>query len=76
MPQIGPDFADIFQETIVINTLDYDKYRDIQQVIIDALDQADFVEVTGRGSNDGHSGEVIHWRTRPGRRILRTAWRM
>lgn len=60
MPQIGPDFADIFRETIVINTLDYDKYRDIQQVIIDALDQADFVEVTGRGSNETDIRVKLH----------------
>lgn len=60
MPQIGPDFADIFRETIVINTLDYDKYRDIQQVIIDALDQADFVEVTGRGNNETDIRVKLH----------------
>lgn len=60
MPQIGPDFADIFRETIVINTLDYDKYRDIQQVIIDALDQADYVEVTGRGRNETDIRVKLH----------------
>lgn len=52
MPEIGPDFEAIFQETIRINTLDYELYRDIQQTIIDALDQAEYVEITGRGANE------------------------
>ena len=44
-------FEDIFEETIRINTLDYRKYRDLQQVLIDALDRASFVRVRGRGDN-------------------------
>ena len=38
LPSIGPDFEEIFKETIDINTLDYVKYQKIQQHIIDALD--------------------------------------
>lgn len=60
LPQIGPDFPDIFRETIKINTLDYDRYRDIQQVIIDALDEADAVEVTGRGANETRIRVKLH----------------
>lgn len=51
VPAIGADFAEIFAETIRINTLDYEMYRDIQQRIIEVLDQADHVHVTGRGGN-------------------------
>ena len=40
LPEIGDNFEKIFEETIRINTLDYELYRDIQQCIIDALDQA------------------------------------
>ena len=50
-PEIGPQFNEIFDETITLNTLDYVLYRDIQQIIIDALDQAEYVKVTGRGDN-------------------------
>ena len=50
-PSIGPDFQDIFQETIRINTLDYEIYKNIQQAIIDRLDQARYVMVTGKGEN-------------------------
>lgn len=51
VPAIGADFAEIFAETIRINTLDYEMYRDIQQKIIEVLDQASSVHVTGRDGN-------------------------
>lgn len=50
-PEIGENFEEIFNEVIAINTLDYEMYRDIQQVIIDALDKADRVEIKGKGKN-------------------------
>lgn len=51
VPEIGADFPEIFAETIRINTLDYETYRTIQQSIIDVLDRAEYVRVTGRGEN-------------------------
>ena len=51
-PEIGPDFEEIFKETIRINTLDYDTYQKIQQTLIDALDQAEYVRITGREGNE------------------------
>lgn len=51
LPEIGDNFEKIFEETIRINTLDYELYRDIQQCIIDALDQAEHVMVYGMGGN-------------------------
>ena len=50
-PEIGEDFREIFEETIRINTLDYELYRDMQQVIIDTLDKEEYVTVKGRGKN-------------------------
>lgn len=50
-PEIGPDFPAIFDETIALNTLDYNLYRDIQQIIIDHLDQAEYVKISGCGNN-------------------------
>lgn len=47
LPEIGEPFAEIFKETIRINTLDYAKYQKIQQHIIDALDLAEYVEIRG-----------------------------
>ncbi|MBR6149363.1 MAG: aminopeptidase [Lachnospiraceae bacterium] len=50
-PAIGERFEDIFRETIKINTLNYELYRDMQQIIIDTLDKADYVHVLGRNGN-------------------------
>ena len=51
VPAIGERFEEIFKETIRINTLDYDLYRSMQQKLIDALDQAEYVEIKGSGEN-------------------------
>ncbi len=51
VPDIGPDFEEIFSETVKVNTLDMEKYKKIQQLLIDALDKGDYVHVTGRGRN-------------------------
>lgn len=51
VPEVGPVFEELFRETIRINTLDYMLYRNIQQKLIDALDQADYCEIRGRGGN-------------------------
>ena len=47
LPEIGKDFEAIFRETVKINTLDNDLYSRIQQKLIDALDQAEYVQVKG-----------------------------
>ena len=64
-PEIGPDFEDIFRETIAINTLDYEKYQKIQQKLIDALDKADYVEITGRDGNETSMKVQFHTLTDP-----------
>ena len=51
IPEVGDCFEELFRETIRINTLDYKKYRRIQQTIIDALDQADHCEIKGGNGN-------------------------
>lgn len=51
VPEIGSDFAAIFNETVKINTLDYKLYQGIQQTIIDALDKAEYVRIKGCGDN-------------------------
>lgn len=60
VPAVGGDFADIFAETIRINTLDYEKYKTIQQNIIDVLDGAEYVTVTGRGGNETDMRIFLH----------------
>ena len=51
VPDIGDKFEEIFSATMELNTLDNDKYRRIQQTIIDTLDTAEYVTVRGAGSN-------------------------
>lgn len=50
-PAIGEQFQEIFDETIRINTLDYNLYRQIQQNLIDVLDTAEYVEIKGMNGN-------------------------
>ncbi len=50
-PSIGENFEEIFEEVIRINTLDYEVYKKIQQSVIDCLDRADHVVITGKGDN-------------------------
>lgn len=51
IPEIGPDFEDIFEATVKVNTLDYDIYQRIQQRIIDILDKGEYVRILGKGNN-------------------------
>lgn len=51
IPEIGPRFEEIFAETVKVNTLDYQLYRDMQQKIIDVLDEGESVRITGKGKN-------------------------
>ena len=60
IPAIGRDFKEIFARTVEINTLDYMKYRAMQQRIIDVLDLADHVEVKGKGNNRTDLTVKIH----------------
>lgn len=51
IPEIGDDFEEIFKEVVKVNTLDKKMYREIQQYLIDALDQALEVHIKGAGNN-------------------------
>ncbi len=51
VPSIGERFEEIFAETIKVNNLDQEKYKRIQQAMIDALDQGQYVHILGRGLN-------------------------
>lgn len=51
VPEIGEQYEEIFNEIIRINTLDADLYAEIQQTLIDALDQGEYVHILGQGDN-------------------------
>ena len=50
-PEIGAQFEKIFEDTLEINMQDSQRYTELQDIIIDALDKADYVHVKGKGSN-------------------------
>lgn len=51
LPEIGENFAEIFDEIVKVNTLSNDLYRSLQQTMIDVLDKASYVRVKGTGLN-------------------------
>ena len=51
VPEIGDNFEEIFGEIVKVNTLDKNMYREIQQNLIDALDQGEYVHILGKGDN-------------------------
>ena len=51
VPSIGERFEEIFATTVEVNNLDQEKYKKIQQAMIDTLDQGQYVHILGRGLN-------------------------
>lgn len=51
LPSIGNDFKAIMDETIKVNNLDNDTFRKIQQTMIDAMDGAAYMQITGMNGN-------------------------
>ena len=51
VPEIGEKYAEIFDEIIRINTLDAKTYERVQQTMIDALDQGEYVHILGGNGN-------------------------
>ena len=51
VPEIGERYPEIFDEVIRINTLDAKLYEKVQQTLIDALDQGEYVHILGKGAN-------------------------
>ena len=60
VPEFGDNFEEFFHETVKINSLDTEKYGKVQQVLIDALDKAEFVHITGRGGNKTDFTVAMH----------------
>lgn len=66
-PEIGNEFEEIFRETTKINTLDKKLYRTIQEVMINELNQAEFVRVQGIGKNRTDMKVMMHIMEHPER---------
>ena len=51
IPEIGKDYREIMKDTITLNTLPYEEYENVQQLMIDALDRCEYVRVLGMNGN-------------------------
>lgn len=51
VPEIGPRYAEIFDAIVKVNTLDSEKYKILQAIIINALDQGTHVRIKGSKEN-------------------------
>lgn len=60
LPEIGDNFSQIFDEIVKVNTLDNNLYRRLQQLMIDVLDQAEYIEVKGTGPNETDMKVMLH----------------
>ena len=60
VPEIGEKYPEIFNEVIRINTLDAKLYEKVQQTMIDALDQGQYVCVKGKGENRTDIRVALH----------------
>ena len=60
VPEFGDNFEEFFHETVKINSLDTEKYGAVQQNLIDALDKAEYVHITGRGNNKTDLTVAMH----------------
>ena len=76
VPEIGEKYPEIFNEVIRINTLDAKLYEKVQQTMIDALDQGEYVHVLGKGANRTDLRvQLIHLNDPEKETKLKTAWR-
>lgn len=62
---IGDRFEEIFMDTVKINTLDQDLYRDVHGRLIDALDKAEYVRVKGLSDNKTDMHVCMHRKDDP-----------
>lgn len=60
IPQIGEEYPAIFDAIAAVNTLDTRRYEIMQQTLIDALDQAAWVEVKGKNQNRTDLKIMLH----------------
>lgn len=60
VPDIGDNFEEIFERIVEVNTLDNEAYKRVQQVIINELDYAVSVRVTGRDGNKTSMTVMMH----------------
>ncbi|MBQ7584419.1 MAG: aminopeptidase [Lachnospiraceae bacterium] len=51
VPETGAAFPEIFRETVEINTLPAERWKEMQQCIIEQLEKGEYVEIKGKNGN-------------------------
>ena len=51
VPEIGEDFEEIFRETVNINALSSERYKAMQQCIVEQLEKGKYIEIKGKDGN-------------------------
>ena len=69
-PEIGTDFKEIFREVVRVNTLEEAMYRNVQETLIEALNQAEKVEITGRNGNKTKLTVMLQQMTDPEKQTI------
>ena len=57
-PEIGKEFERVFNDVMDMNLENSEEFEIIQQTLIDALDQCQFVQIEGKGKNQTKE----HWK--------------
>ncbi len=70
VPEIGERYPEIFDDVIRINTLDAGLYEKVQQTMIDALDQGEYVHILGKGKNETDMKVQLFNLTDPGKETI------
>lgn len=65
VPEIGERYEEIFDEVIRLNTLDAKMYERVQQTLIEALDQGEYVHILGAHGNRTDLRVQLHELTDP-----------
>lgn len=70
VPEIGEQYEEIFDEIIRINTLDAKTYEKVQQTMIDALDQGEYVHILGCNGNKTDLKVQLYELQNPGKETI------
>ena len=70
VPEIGEKYEEIFDEIIRINTLDAKVYEKVQQTLIDALDQGEYVHILGTNGNRTDLNVQLHTLNDPAKETI------
>ncbi len=70
LPSIGERFEEIFDRTRMVNNLDNEEYKRIQQAMIDVLDRGDYCTILGRNGNETDLKVMLHGLSDPERETI------